>query len=688
MIIDVVNESQHEFILDGEWLKAGDWKGDRPRTLAARGITQLELSASLEGVSGLAWWVDTAEYSTYLSMTFSKPLIGKPTFQCFVGVPPSNLKAELGTAPRLEVDHKSGSYCEWASKDDGLVLRIKQGAPQFVPAVAEDSQQNEASAGEAQQAQADQQAPAVTNEGTELTQQQAVQDMGNFWAQTRPKDATDGVVRGLSTATASIGGGLATLVASPVLGAKSGGPLGFVKGIGVGVVGGLGMATVGTACGVAQMGRGIAQAPHAFKARKEEKVWDQELGQWVDIDLCSLERSVGADNSDDEDGSSAQDRSGGGKAAKQVCDTEFYDLLEVQPDASASDIKKAYYKQARHCHPDKNPGDEAATAKFQKLSMVYQVLSDPELRKKYDKEGSAGVQEKAMTMDPKTFFSLLFGSERFLPWTGELHIAMHLDHFAKAVEKEEDGDEDSLLRDSESAGRALKRRQLRREVECACHLRQKLARRVYKRDETGFEEQMRLEAHDLAGAQFGPELLVALGEMYQLRSEIYLANELVGRFSFSKRMASAKHTHLQMKHRLAFYKNAAGSLMYAKSVYKAASSAATVESTEGENNEEEQAKIVEAAMDDALPTFLHTAWSYVVRDIDTTSKEVARKLLQDKSVPWQIRIRRAQALRHLGQIFVEEGLKAEQAASGSMEGRKAEAKAVLQEAFLGAMREK
>jgi len=297
-----------------------------------------------------------------------------------------------------------------------------------------------------------------------------------------------------------------------------------------------------------------------------------------------------------------------------------------------------------------------------------------------------------MTMDPKTFFSLLFGSERFLPWTGELNIAMHLDHFAKVAEKEEEGDEESCLRDIESAGRSLKRQQLRREVECACHLRHKLDRLVYKRDEKGFEEQMRLEAHELAGAQFGPELLVALGEMYQLRSEIYLANELVGRFSFSKRVASAKHTHLKIKHRLAFYKHAAGSLMCAKSVYKAARSAAKMSepTTERESNEEEQAKIIEAAMDDALPTFLRTAWSYVVRDIDTTSKEVTRKLLQDKSVPWQIRIRRAQALRHLGHIFLEEGLKAEvaQAESGSMEGRKAEAKAVLQEAFLGAMREK
>jgi len=65
--------------------------------------------------------------------------------------------------------------------------------------------------------------------------------------------------------------------------------------------------------------------------------------------------------------------------------------------------------------------------------MVYQVLSDPEMRRKYDKEGKTGVEEKAMTMDPAAFFSLLFGSERFVPWTGELHVAMQADHFNKAL---------------------------------------------------------------------------------------------------------------------------------------------------------------------------------------------------------------------------------------------------------------
>jgi len=679
MIVAITNDSEHSFVIDGDWLKAGDWKTDRSAAIPAHSAARLELSGSVEGVSGIIWWVDSAEHNVYLSLAVSRPRIGKGAFKCQVGLPPANLKAELNSAPRLEKGEKvqpGDAFCEWVGTGDGVELKILPGAPHFTPPSSAEYFGN--GAGDAG-------STGSAARGNDAEADAAAEEAGKFWAQTRPKDATDGMVRGLSTAGAGIAGGLATVVGAPVLGAKQGGALGFVKGLGVGFVGGVGMVTVGTACGVAQIGRGLMQASVAHRARREEKVWDQELGQWVDLDLCALERELASENCEDESGGAS---GSGGSAAKTVADTEFYDLLKVSPGATASEIKKAYYRQARECHPDKNPGDAEATAKFQKLSTVYQVLSDPGLRDKYDREGKGGIEEKSLSMDPAAFFSLLFGSERFMPWTGELHIAMQTDHFAKAVEKEED--EEGMSADS---GPALKRRQLRREVECACHLRQKLERWVYGRDVAGFEEQMRLEAHELAGAQFGPELLITIGEMYQLRAEIYLANELDGRFSLSKRMVAIKHTRLKMRHGMDFYKNAASSLMRAKSVYTAASS---MKKTEGEELEdEEQAKKVEAAMDDALPTFLQTAWTYVVRDIDSTMKEVGRKFLQDKSVPWQIRIRRAQALRILGLIFVEEGARAEEAQGHgkaprgmASEERKAEAKAVLQEALMGAMRQK
>ncbi|CAE7353442.1 Vps13c, partial [Symbiodinium sp. CCMP2456] len=64
---------------------------------------------------------------------------------------------------------------------------------------------------------------------------------------------------------------------------------------GAGVLGGAAMVVGGVGCGVAQVGRGLMQVPGAARARREEKVWDQELGCWVDVDLCALEKQVAED---------------------------------------------------------------------------------------------------------------------------------------------------------------------------------------------------------------------------------------------------------------------------------------------------------------------------------------------------------------------------------------------------------
>jgi molecular chaperone DnaJ len=66
----------------------------------------------------------------------------------------------------------------------------------------------------------------------------------------------------------------------------------------------------------------------------------------------------------------------------------LYDSLGVKQDASQDELKKAYRKLVRQYHPDKNPGDDAAEAKFKEVQSAYDVLSDPEKRKQYDRYGS------------------------------------------------------------------------------------------------------------------------------------------------------------------------------------------------------------------------------------------------------------------------------------------------------------
>jgi curved DNA-binding protein len=66
---------------------------------------------------------------------------------------------------------------------------------------------------------------------------------------------------------------------------------------------------------------------------------------------------------------------------------DYYKVLNLDKSASEADIKKAYRKLARKLHPDLNPNDKEAQAKFQQINEANEVLSDPEKRKKYDQYG-------------------------------------------------------------------------------------------------------------------------------------------------------------------------------------------------------------------------------------------------------------------------------------------------------------
>ncbi len=96
-------------------------------------------------------------------------------------------------------------------------------------------------------------------------------------------------------------------------------------------------------------------------------------------------------------------------ASQDWFDKDFYAVLGVSKDISESELKKVYRKLARQYHPDSNPGDAKAEAKFKEISEAHSVLSDPEMRREYDQIRAMGSGARFTAGDQPGGFEDVFG---------------------------------------------------------------------------------------------------------------------------------------------------------------------------------------------------------------------------------------------------------------------------------------
>ncbi|KYN96358.1 DnaJ protein, putative [Plasmodium reichenowi] len=102
-------------------------------------------------------------------------------------------------------------------------------------------------------------------------------------------------------------------------------------------------------------------------------------------------------------------------------DRTYYDILNVNVDASLNEIKNNYYNLALEYFLDRNTNDLKRKMEFEKISEAYQILSDKEKREKYHKEG-LDVTEDMFIMDPSILFMLNYSLDQLFPYIGKYDI--------------------------------------------------------------------------------------------------------------------------------------------------------------------------------------------------------------------------------------------------------------------------
>lgn len=380
-----------------------------------------------------------------------------------------------------------------------------------------------------------------------------------------------------------------------------------------------------------------------------------------------------------------------------VKETAFYDILGVSPTATKDQIRKAYYRKARACHPDKHQGDKEKEAEFKAVSEAYQVLFDDESRATYDSLGRDGLQGQGDFADARDVFAAVFGGPEFEPYIGTLKMCAPVDE--KLQQEVEDASEllrsrhqelqqvqqvvelsdaelaharmeiDGLRKDLAEKQRRLDkdnaRIQKERVKECSRFLHT-LIDQYNAAGQDSFKASMREELEKLRQSNMGEPILHTIGYIYVYQTQKILGKNAVGVHQIAGHWEDAREGF----HKFAEVTGAIGSgVRLLRAHYKLSKDAKAEQGEIPADSKlsDEDRKWFEG---DIQKKMLHMIWTLTKKDIEDTLRAVVETALFDDSSQRNstlsaspdaaystslspAALRNAQAIILIGNIFLE-----------------------------------
>ena len=358
-------------------------------------------------------------------------------------------------------------------------------------------------------------------------------------------------------------------------------------------------------------------------------------------------------------------------------DMTYYDVLGVPATASIEEIKKAYRKLAIKLHPDKNPNDPEVEEKFKTLATAYHVLSDAELRHKYNEFGAStpGLTPEDGFVDPEEVFGSLFGGERFADIIGTISIGKDmkeaLQQDSDDLERQANGDQaavasadggtsaskPTLTPEQKAAKEEKERKQAaereKQRQERVSKLVEKLIRKlsIYtesvrnandpvleKEVEKSFREITRLEAEELKHESYGVELLNAVGFVYSAKSKHYLAST-----GFLGSFGGVFHSAASSIHVVRETVSTVRAALELKNVFEELAKA-----EEAGITVERKRELEEQAAEKGMRALFKGA----KLEVESVIREVSEAVLYDPQIGKETQRLRAQALGIVGEIYM------------------------------------